>query len=349
MSEPKIEIELSQSACGTLGCILNFKYTVIDGYREPADSANIVYGEAIHKYRDIMFKTHGHIPTAREAALSIFNTPKVPKEKQPHLSDQNHMLCSAFNYWEMYVKVKDDFELLELNLPCWKCKGNGIQIVPHNTEEMLSELMVPCPVCKGSKSFNQPAAEVTFRIKFYEDEFVIVYLTGTIDGLGKIKGGCYSIQDLKTTSSWDTRSYFGQYELSRQLRFYRLALLLMSIMYPDSILGQIGKTKIGAFIEAIFVKPAANDNKYGRSDVFQFDDDDLNFFRVLLEDECRRISLHIKTGYYPKQGILNGSCMGKWGRCSFWNVCKVKPEIGQVLLSRDFVRRKYNPLNYSGR
>lgn len=306
-----IELNLSQTALGKSACILNLYRTVVQGYKEPAESANIVYGEAVHKYIDIMYKTRGHIPTAREEALKVFDVPKVDKPKQLHLSDRNHMLTTCFNVWEMYVKNDTEFEVIELD--------------------------------------GKPATEITFSIIYYQDEYIKVSIAGTIDSIGKIKGGCYAIRDWKTTSSWDSKGYFGQYELSRQLRFYRLALKFMSDMYPDSVLGQIGKTKVGAFIDGIFVKPAAGDNKFGRSEVFQYDDQELSEFRQMLDELCKRISRHIKYKHYPKEGILNGSCIGKYGRCIFWNVCNVRDNISEVLLKRDFKQVPFNPLNYSGR
>jgi len=121
----------------------------------------------------------------------------------------------------------------------------------------------------------------------------------------------------------------------------------MAALEPDSILGQIGKTNTGAFIDAIFIKPSLNDTSYGRSSVFTYRDSDLDAFRLTLDDQCKRLSQAIKTGYLPQEGLVNGSCEGKWGKCKFWNVCNSSEDIAKVLLARDFKTRHFDPLNYN--
>jgi len=343
-------ISLSSSALSYGGCVLAFKRAVIDGYKEPASSANIVYGEAVHKYIDMMFKTNGHIPTAMAAAIRTFNQPKVDKSKSPHLSDQRHMISCAFNVWETWVKEDKDFQVLMLDLPCWNCVDGFVKdytgvIFADGTREWLSKT---CEWCSGQGHYLCPATELTFSIPYYKDNFITVNLEGTIDSIGKVVGGCYAIRDWKTTSTWDAKNYFFPYSMSKQLRFYLLALKLMAEREPMSILGQIGSKHAGAIIDAIFVKPSANDIKCGRSEVFQFDDKELEKFRSMLDGWIRQLSLHVQYGDFPKQGLITGACEKKFGLCPFFTVCGVNDQIADVLLKRDFKQVKYNPLNYSG-
>lgn len=303
-------INLSQSAFGYNGCILELARTVIDGYYH-TPSSNIVYGEAIHKYRHIMFQTGGHIPTARDEAIKTFNQLKTDNRKSQHLSDQNHMLTTAFNFWELFVKQDTDTEYVLLN--------------------------------------DKPATEVSFSIKYYEDDYILINLCGTLDGIAKIKGGCYIITDLKTTSSWDKKGYFGTYKLSRQLRYYILALKLMAKLHPSSILGQIGATNVRARVDGVFIKPAPNENVYSSSEVFPINDNDVEDFRKTVDHKIYELSLAVKNNYFPKQGILNNSCIGKWGMCQFSDVCAAgSKEIEKILLERDFKKKPFTPLNYSG-
>jgi hypothetical protein len=340
-----IDINLDSTALGSAGCILNLHRTVVDGYTEPIRDAKLIYGVAIHKYIDMMYKTKGHIPTARAEAKLAFSVPKADfRGKSPHLMDENHMIGTAFGTWEMYVKPDTEFELVELNLPCWKCKGSGSVSNPLGGELQTNQV---CSVCNGQKSCLQPASEVTFRILYYQDDIVRIYLCGTIDNIGKIKGGCYAIRDFKTTSTWSKKEYFSQYERARQLRIYTISLKLMAALEPDSILGQIGKTNTGVFIDAIFIKPSLSDTSYGRSSVFTYRDSDLDAFRLTLDDQCKRLSQAIKTGYLPQEGLVNGACTGQWGKCKFWNVCNSSEDIAKVLLARDFKQKPFSPLNYN--
>ena len=307
--QTKIEINLDSTVLSHSGCMLAIKRKVIDGYTEPRPGASLNYGVAVHKYIDTMFQTHGHIPTATKAAMEAFNVPKEDKYKSPHLSDPEHMITTAFNAWEMWVSKDEQFQVLEIN--------------------------------------GKPCTEMTFSFPYYEDEWIKVNLCGTIDSIGKIKGGCHAIRDFKTTSTWDDKNYFKTYELSRQLRFYVLALKIMSQRFPDSILGRIGATSVGAFIDAIFIKPAANENKYGRSDVYQYSEKDMAQFEITLGRFILQLSHAIRENLYLKEGILNGQCETKWGKCLFWNCCTVDDNIAEILLKRDFVVRKFDPLRYN--
>jgi hypothetical protein len=261
-----------------------------------------------------MYKTKGNIAKARDAALVAFRKPKVLDEKMKHLNDENHFLVNCFNYWNEWI-LKDT---------------------------KLDTLLLPN---------DSPATEVTFSLPYYEDDYVTVKLEGTIDRIVKIKGGCYAINDFKTTSSWNTKEYLDNYAMSQQLRFYVFALKLMAFLHPSSMLGTIGATNVGAVIDGIFLKPSAADTVYQRSDVFIYKD--LDTFKQSLDAVIQRVSRTVcasKLDNIPptRDGIVNGSCESRWGKCSFWNVCKVGDSvIEKVILNREFQKKEYNPLNHN--
>lgn len=356
----KIEVNLDSTALGTSGCILNLVRTVIGdlpsdneselinhsgAYRERAMGAALVYGIAVHKFIDTMFKTGGHIPTAKKEASLAFALPCIPDKKKPWLRDERHLFPVCYNTWTEYVEVEGSFDLLSLTQNCYWCKGTGKMGGMFDHKPTVE----PCTHCSGTGTIVGPATEITFKIKYYEDDYIIVYLCGTIDSVGKFKNGCFAIRDWKTTSAWDNVGYFRQYEMSRQLRFYTVACKLMSRLYPDSILGKIGATNMGAFIDGVFLSTDPNETTWNRSDVYQFKEEALNAFQLTLDDKIQEISRAIKTGYLPKQGILNGACETKFppNRCKFWDVCRHDSTVANVLLARDFVRVKFDPLNYN--
>jgi len=306
-----IELNLSSSALSHGNCKLALDRAVREGYKEKTMNCRMVYGIGVHKFISEMYLTGGHIPTARQAAIDAFNAiPRIDDRKSPHLSDVNHMHAVALWTWEMCVKADKEFEILMIN--------------------------------------DKPAVELNYSIPFYQDSYVKINWCGTLDRIGKIKNGIWIIPDWKTTSSWSEKEYFTQYELARAPRGYVLAMKLMAELYPDSILGQIGKGAIGVRFDGVFVKPAVNDVKFARSEVYRVDDDySVNEFRKLLTDKCREISDVIRTGYRPKNGIVNGGCEGKWGKCMFWNVCKLPDVVGEVLLKRDFDIKPFNPCAYN--
>ena len=300
---------ISATALGKSACILNFQRTVAEGYKEKSFPARMIYGIAGHKFIETMFKKED-IKLAVEEAKRVFHAiPREDDKKSPHLSDERHMITTCLNLWTTYVIPEASFNLIMLG--------------------------------------DKPATEVTFSIDYYEDEWIKVVLQGTIDKIGQFHGGCFAIGDWKFTSSWDNKGYFTQYELSRQLRFYTLACKLMAEREPDSIMGRIGKTKMGAFIDAIFIKPDANDNDVRRSEVYSYSDEDIKKFQKTLDEFIQSLSLHVRSSYYPKQGIINGSCEGRWGKCSYWPVCKAPDHVGELILKQHYNKIPFKPLDYN--
>lgn len=306
----KLVIKLSSTGLGYSGCIKKFNLACIEGYKGLM-SASAVYGISVHKFIDTMYKTNENIRDATIAAKAAFNIFKEPpKKNQQHLADERHMLSVAITTWGGYVKEDSTFDVMMLN--------------------------------------DKPATEQTFSIKLFEDDYIVVYFEGTIDCLGQIKGGCFAIRDWKTTSTWDTKEYFKRYEMSRQLRLYILACRLMAEQYPDSTLGRVGSTRMGAFIDAIFLKPDLADCSVKRSEVFQYSDSELNELHISLINYCFELSRRYKLNLLnEKQGILNGMCNWGGGLCQFWNVCKAPDNIAALLLERDFKKVVWNPLDYN--
>lgn len=308
MSE-KLLIRLSQSALGTSSCILNFYRTVIQGYKQ-TPSSKIVYGSANHKFFDTMFKTDGDLSMAVSAAKKSFNIPKELDEKKPWMHDQRHMLGTCTRVWAEHISEDATFEVLKI--------GDSV------------------------------CSEFNFSLDYYEDDYIKVLLEGTLDNLGQIKGGCYAIRDFKTTSSWNSKDYFKRYELSRQLRFYTLICKLYAEREPDSTLGRIGATKMGAFIDAIFIKEKPAELEIKRSEIFQYSNKDIEEFRKSLDWFIAKITRYIQMNeMQQKEGILNGSCEHKWGYCAYWNCCKSPDNIAELLLKRDFKQVPFTPLDYN--
>lgn len=314
----KIEINTDSTVLSAAGCIKQLILKTVGtiengqptgGYKEHGVPIKMGYGICVHKFVDVMYKTAGHYPDASNAALEVFNSlALVHDKKSTHLSDTKHLLTTCYGVWS-HIESDSEFEVMMLG--------------------------------------DKPATEITFSLPYFEDDFVKINLCGTIDRIGKIRGGCYCIRDWKTTSSWDNQGYFKSYELSRQLRIYTLACKIMSRQHPESVLGKIGATNMGAAIDAIFLKPKANDNAIRSSVVFQYKDADLDAFELTLVEICNRLSRAVRAMYFPKEGIANGNCEMRHGKCSFWNVCAADDSVSHILLKRDFEQKIFNPLKYN--
>jgi PD-(D/E)XK nuclease superfamily len=346
----KLHINLDSTSLGTSGCILNFIRTVVGdlkepekgAYREKVNNVRLNYGIAVHKFIDLMYKTRGDIKYARDVSQKWFiETPHIPIPKKAWMSDPRHLLVTCYQVWTTYVEQDSVFEILSIPGDCVYCEGTASTKVEDGPYCL-------CPKCNSTGQVeSQSATEVTFSIPFFRNDIVDVSLCGTIDRVGKFKNGIYCIRDWKTTGSWNDATYFIPYELSRQLRVYTLACKMMSQLYPDSIMGQIGKTQMGAAIDAVFLKENANQTECKMSPVYTYTDRDIEQFKQSLISFCQKISYAVENNLLPQEGIMNGSCESKWGKCSFWVPCKLNNDVTKVILNRDFRRVKYEPLKFN--
>ena len=306
----KLIFKLSSTALGYASCSKRLTLHTVQGYREPLMPARVVYGIAVHKFIDSMYKSGGNAGLSASRAKKAFELPKVDVAQSPWLSESKHMMTTCLNVWTDFIQEDSTFEVLQVG---------GV-----------------------------PLTEQTFEIPFYEDESIIVYLAGTLDKIGQFKGGCFAIGDWKTTSSWDNKGYFTQFEMSRQLRFYMLAIKLAGEQAPDSVLGKMASQKMGVFIDGIFLKQNPNEGSVTRSAVWQYTLKELEDYEYDLRELCNDLSYRVRHGILMhKYGLVNGSCEGRWGRCAFWNVCKSNEEVGNLLLKRDFNVVPWNPSDYN--
>lgn len=346
-------IRLDASALKESACDYRLNMIVIEGYRDKLPMNDTQYGTAVHKFISMMYLTHGNMMESLKAAKIDFQKPSELREKKDYLTE-THFIKTCFDYWQNFLE-KDDFELLiDEKAKCWQCKGHGLDKV--NSE--IRGCNIECAICSGKGTLSSPMVEVTFEIKIYEDEHYIVYLCGTIDKLGKFKNGCYALGDYKTTSSWDIKNYFNQYELSTQLLTYRYAIKKMGEIYPDSLLGHINQFPIGAFIDGVFLK-SAKETSFKRSEVYFTDkkhtDGLLQEYEWNLGNIVTNLINDIALNHPPsRNGLTNGACANGYGTsspngalCRFFHLCACKDDIARAhVLKNNFAKKEYHPLKF---
>jgi len=306
----KVILNINASSLRSSSCLLHWYRTIVQGYSEKVFNNKIVFGIAGHEYLKQAYRT-GNLIEARDKALAVFDQPKFTKDtKDEYQNDRGFFNYVCFDLWQNYASVDPTFQLF---------------LTPEGL----------------------PAVEQTFSILFYEDDNVIVNLCGTIDKIGRIKGGGNAIGDWKFTSFWDTKAFLSNFAMASQLRFYVLALKLMARHFPNSQLGEIGRGPLGAFIDGIFLKPKVSEIVYKRSDVFIFKDNEMKSFEDSLVRRIKQFSQAIGDGtVMVKEGILMNTCQLKFHPCSFFIPCAANnPAIEQLLLEREFKQTTYDPLH----
>lgn len=305
-----IEINLDASATrANSGCIRKLKLSVVDGLRGKMSFNDVEYGSAMHHFRETLKRTGDRYKAITAGQHYFKSTPMVIKKGKEFLNI-NHLTLTMNAYAEKFGDDhgKDDFKSFVFN--------------------------------------DQPLVENTFRYPLYQNEIGTVYGCGTIDDFGKLLNGCTGVLDLKTTTMWDRKEYFKQYELSCQLAFYLLSIKWHAKRFPDSFFGQFARQKIGAFIDVIFLSKD-NPPEFQRA-FYPPNDLLLEEFECALMAICERLLQNATIPLPIREGVLTGACEPKFKEpCPFRGACSSPDEISAMaILNNYFVRIPYNPLAF---
>lgn len=312
----KIKILFNASAAKESACLLRTYRKVIQGYREKMFNNDLVFGWAFHEYVKVMRYTNGNFAQATQAALDKFNQEMHVKANKQYMNS-TYLLTVCQNFWTEFI-AKDDFKPVV-----------GID---------FNDLGQPV---------ERPLVELKFAWPFYQDDQVEVSLCGTMDDISYRTRGCHIIRDYKTTSMGNPKEYLRNYLLSPQFLMYRLAVRRYAQAFPDSIWDEINKLDTGCRVDGIFLRGKEKDAEFISSDVFFFQQEQLDEFEKLLYKKIHELLVHVKTGKPPlREGMLNGACQTLYGKCMFFDVCHAPDQIAvEHLLHNNFKQEPYNPLD----
>ena len=325
----KTTIILDASALKESSCKLRLFNNVVLGYKEHVNNNDIEWGQAMHKFRST-FRQEGYDGYAKgiaEACEYWRRIPKHVKSNKKYLDEQFLMLACA-GYATRYSK--DSYEPLE--------------VPPYKLPAELAEKL-------GGKILKLIEPHTRFMFPYYVDDEVEVLMAGTMDGIGKWNNGIICIDDLKTSSVWDTKAYFESYRLSPQLMFYKWALGKYIEAFPDSFLADLRGEDIGCFIDGVFYAGKEKPINFQRSEVFNYKEAQLRELEALISSTVNRLVSSIKLwrldpNYRPfREGMLNGACQTVYGQCKYFGPCSAPDlESRNFILEGTFKRAEYNPM-----
>lgn len=194
---------------------------------------------------------------------------------------------------------------------------------------------------------NTPMVEQTFSIPFYKDNYIEVFLQGTMDEFVKYPAGFICLGDDKTTSSWDKDGYLMPYALKPQLIFYVLALILLSEQEGGDWYKELISMRVGARINAIFLKSKIEEVVFEQSRVFFFDSEVIEL-RTQLQCLCWRLSNQVQAhSLPPREGMINDTCQEKYNSlCPFFHACASPREEVYEKMLNNMPSKPYTPLDF---
>jgi hypothetical protein len=306
-------IHLNASALKYASCIRKLEWTIISGYKTGDVLNDIEFGTAFHEFIKVMRLNPQRFDLATAAALKKWKDAQDAGMRVKYnktYMNENYLIKTCLDYWNQ-VAEKDLFQTV--------IGSDGL------------------PIC-----------EMQFAIPYYSDDKYEVLLCGTIDDICKHQTGTYAIRDYKTTASFDHKEYLEAYALSHQLMFYRFVVKLYAQWYPESIWAEMHHRGIACFIDGIFVRGRDKAVEFHRSAMFQYTEQQLAEFEQGLNAIIKRIVDRFSNpvNFPPREGMINSSCSGIYGKCHFFNVCSQPDEVAsQHILNRYFKQETYNPLN----
>lgn len=346
----KRTIRINASALKNATCMLRFYRLCIEGYKSPVNSNAIEFGSAVHLFLSSMAITGGDLVVSLALARKYFQEIKMVIDYSKRYLDDQTLCNVCVQYWS-HLQNTDSFKILSMDVDiCEKCKGR--KIVYINPLE-VTDKGVPCDLCNstGVHTHVEPAVEVTFSNKFYEDDDFIVLLEGTIDKIGKFDNGCFALGDYKTTSiPWGSdrkqklEAYFRGHEISPQLRFYRYNIELKAKLEPSTLMTEITARPLGCFIDGIFT--SSNESEFKRSRIYFFSDEDMLEFENMLKGFVSTVITILKGQTVPpRHGVLNGACAGGYKPCQFLDACLAPGDIARAhVLKNNFIQNEYLPI-----
>jgi|TARA_R110000787_G_scaffold18610_4_gene56828 hypothetical protein len=311
MSNPKPTFFINASALKEAGCTAKFLFTVTEGLKlRAASSSKMEYGTAGHYF------------------LADFYRGKDPKEAW----------ATAKAHYEPFaddIRGNDFRSLSHLGQTC------AAYAKQYKDDDAISVL---------TDDKGDPFIEKQFAYPWHtSDEFDIV-LTGTVDLLASYHGADV-IMDHKTTSAYPS-GFFEKYEFEIQAMFYSWImrrLYNMPAYLPFVINGLFLKKPTLSY----FNKGGPFDGVVlQRSGLIEFPESKMEEFERWLREKLSSLILAIRMqledpGYaYSPEAQERSYCNAHFGRCSFQSICDAFPEYRGAVVSGDYIKEPYKPLEW---
>lgn len=332
----KYVIVIDASALKESSCLLRLFNKVVKGYRGNLNSNVIEFGTAFHIFRAILRRDGASAfgEGVRQAVEYYKTTEMITDPQKKYLTDV-FLSVTCLGYFTKY-NAKDNLEVLRFP----RERFPDVTIEEHPEPEV---------------ALIEPWTKFVFP--YYSDEHVDILLGGTMDELALMSRATLVVTDCKTSGVWKIKEYLDGYKLDPQLIFYVVVLRRYVKEFPNSVIAELYNKyyPICGLIDGVFYKGADQPVEYKRSDVIPFSEELLAEYDTLLDEKIMKLVSAVKTyketGKPPiREGIINSSCMTKYGPCGFSFACAMPDEYSrQEFLNASFNQRHYNPLEFGGK
>jgi hypothetical protein len=338
MTKKIIYVDASSLKSDSL-CDRRYLLHIIRGYTKGSRAANYKagYGTSWHAFGEKYYA----LPAKDRSAnmKELVNTGlESYKKYEPHVDLNNpyefrtsqHLEKVMYAYHDRYQRG-DSLVPLTYDIP--KIPGNVF--LPETERESTEKSLL----------------EQKFCLPWYEDERIIIYLTGTIDMICDYHGKPI-IVDHKTSATQFAKIpfFFEGFDMNIQTQFYVWIFRRLTGMdhyLPIMINGIFIKT---------WTKKAQEDNKFDgaqfqRSQLIEYTEEQMAQFEGWLMGKLewvKRLALDYldkPQDYAPTNYAACGAGFGE--RCLFYHLCKEAPHLQERVLNSLYSIEQYSPLNFN--
>lgn len=224
------------------------------------------------------------------------------------------------------LRLEDGSPMIEqaFSLPLTKVKVN--QFVPYPITQLVAPIAYNL---EGNPAIILATGE---DHRFWIDS-IHVQWTGVID-LGLLSQGNKWIMDHKT-SSMGGDSFWQAFTLSQQLRGYVWAAQEIT-----------GHTYEGGVVNALFGRKPTEKGKGKELELerkwLHYRPDQITEWRTGMVSHIEDLIHRLCKGVFPENSV---SCVGKYGTCSYLDVCSMPPDMRLTMLASDqYADNVWNPL-----
>lgn len=161
--------------------------------------------------------------------------------------------------------------------------------------------------------------------------------TGRLDRIIEANGQ-YLIEDHKTASRMET-NYFKQWELDNQMIGYAV---LAELVTGQPIAGVRINLHVVRKSDSVFERRTIRFSKERLQDWCK----NYDIWLARIEESKRQLEIRAEAEFdlapaYPQNFA---ACAGKYGMCTYHEVCSMPPRLRQITLETDFAEMEWNPL-----
>lgn len=334
MSKRIIYIDASSLKSDSI-CDRRFLLHIIRGYSQGVRAANYKagYGTAFHAFLE-----------------NYYSVP--PADRLTQWTRLTNIGMEAYKKYEPHIDWTSKFEF---RTPDHLHKVMAMYSGRYRLGDSLVPLTFKMPAPEGVIPDTSSLLEKKFCVPWYEDETLIIYLTGTIDMICDYHGRVI-IVDHKSTST--QQAYIGRF-------FEEFRMSIQGQLYVKIFRQLSGMSEyVPLLINGIFVKKPtkASEEKgifdgvhFQRSSLIEYTEEQMNQFDEYLQRTLNHILGAIKV--YGLKELLEdvadlgptnyAACHGRFSSCPFYEMCALPPKEQILYLKSRYNSETYNPLCFN--